>query len=140
MRSMVEGAIRAQIETFGRARELRRAMSLPEVVLWQALRRGKVGGLRFRRQHPVGPYILDFYCPSVRLAEEVDGFGHDTATQAHHDGRRDAWLAQRGVTVLRVLATDVLRDDRLEGLLSAIEAAAAAPSGSRCSPPPPLRG
>ncbi|HXC26532.1 MAG TPA: DUF559 domain-containing protein [Stellaceae bacterium] len=52
---------------------LRRNMSLPEVVLWQALRHGRLAGLRFRRQHPVGPYILDFFCASVRLAIEVDG-------------------------------------------------------------------
>jgi very-short-patch-repair endonuclease len=63
MRSMVEGGVRARNKTFKRARELRREMSLPEVVLWQALRKGRLADLRFRRQHPIGPYILDFYCP-----------------------------------------------------------------------------
>ncbi|MBV9636240.1 MAG: DUF559 domain-containing protein [Methylobacteriaceae bacterium] len=48
-------------------------MSLPEVVLWQLLRGGRLGALRFRLQHPIGPYILDFYCPAVRLAVELDG-------------------------------------------------------------------
>ncbi|HEV2185744.1 MAG TPA: endonuclease domain-containing protein [Stellaceae bacterium] len=139
MRSRVEGAIRAPIKTFGLARNLRRTMSLPEVVLWQALRGGQVGGLRFRRQHPVGPYILDFYCPSAHLAIEVDGSAHDTASQVQHDERRVAWLGKRGIKVLRVLARDVLRDESLEGVLRGIEVAAA-PSGSRCSPPPPLRG
>ena len=139
MRSMVEGAIRAPIKTFGRARILRRTMSLPEVVLWQALRGGQVGGLRFRRQHPVGPYILDFYCPAAHLAIEVDGSTHDAANQLRHDERREAWLKQRGITVLRIPAKDVLRDESLEGVLRGIEGAAA-PSGSRCSPPPPLRG
>jgi len=113
-------------------------MSLPEIVLWQALRRGQLGALRFRRQHPVGPYILDFYCPSAHLAIEVDGLAHDTAPQAHHDERRRTWLAQRGITVLRIGDNDLLKDDNLDGVLRGIEVAAA-PSGSRCSPPPPLR-
>jgi len=130
--------MRASTKTFARARTLRRNMSLPEIVLWQALRRGQLGALRFRRQHPVGPYILDFYCPSAHLAIEVDGLAHDTAPQAHHDERRRTWLAQRGITVLRIGANDVLKDDNLDGVLRGIEVAAA-PSGSRCSPPPPLR-
>ena len=97
MRSMVEGGMRAPDKTFRRARELRRAMSLPEIVLWQALRKGRLAGLRFRRQHPIGPYILDFYCPSARLAVEVDGFAHDSAARVRHDDNRQAWLAQRGI-------------------------------------------
>src|SRR3954469_10158826 len=69
--------MRAPLLTFKRARALRRAMTLPEVLLWQALRGGQVGGLRFRRQHPIGHYVLDFYCPALRLAVEVDGAAHD---------------------------------------------------------------
>src|SRR5207248_613962 len=122
------------------ARELRRQMSLPEIVLWQALRRRQLIRARFRRQHPIGPYILDFYCPAARLAIEVDGSGHDIAVQAHHDERRDAWLVQRGVSVLRVAAADVLRDETLEGVLRTIEAAVAAPSGALRAPPPPPGG
>ena len=80
--------MRAPDRTFQRARHLRRGMSLPEIVLWQALRKLRLGGLRFRRQHPIGPYILDFYCPSARLAIEVDGFAHDTVAEAHRDARR----------------------------------------------------
>src|SRR6266581_3873769 len=99
MRRMVEGALRAPDKTFSRARELRREMSLPEVVLWQALRQRRLAGLRLRRQHPIGPYILDFYCPSARLAVEVDGLAHDTAAAVRHDERRQAWLARQGVTV-----------------------------------------
>src|SRR5690349_13419669 len=102
--------MRAPNKTFSRARELRRQMSLPEVVLWQALREGRLAGLRFRRQHPIGPYILDFYCPSAHLAVEVDGFAHDTAPRMRHDESRQAWLTQRRVTILRIPASDVLRD------------------------------
>ena len=130
--------MRAPNKTFNRARALRRAMSLPEVVLWQALRKERLAGLRFRRQHPMRPYILDFYCPAARLAVEVDGFAHDTAAQFRHDERQEAWLAQQGVRVLRFRATDVLRDESLEGVLAEIEQAAApAPSGAPRAPPPP---
>ena len=132
--------MRAPEITFGRARKLRRRMSLPEVVLWRALRRGQLDGLRFRRQHPVGPYILDFYRPAAHLAIEVDGFAHDTAEQAVHDEKREAWLGKAGISVLRVTAKDELRDETLGEILRGIEAAAAAPFGSFRSPPPPLRG
>ena len=62
----------ADRKTVLNARTLRRAMTRPEVLLWQVLRE-RPNGLRFRRQHPVGPFVLDFYCPAARLAIEVDG-------------------------------------------------------------------
>ena len=114
--------MRAPTLTFKRARALRREMTLPEVVLWRALRRGAVGRLRFRRQHPVGPYVLDFYCAAARLAVEVDGAVHDVPEQATHDERRMAWLAERGIRVLRVPAQEVLRDESLDGVLETIAA------------------
>jgi very-short-patch-repair endonuclease len=122
MRSMVEGArsggaMRAPVLTFKRATKLRRDMSLPEVILWEQLRRGGLDGMRFRRQHPVGPYVLDFYCAASRLAVEVDGAVRDLPGQTHHDIRRDAWLASRGVRTLRIAASDVLEDQALEGVL-----------------------
>jgi very-short-patch-repair endonuclease len=55
----------------------------------------------FRRQHPIGPYILDFYCSAAQLAVEVDGAGHDFAERVQRDERREAWLAQQGIKVLR---------------------------------------
>jgi CreA protein len=115
-------------------------MSLPEVVLWQAVRQGRLAGLRFRRQHPMGPYILDFYCAAARLAVEVDGLAHDAAAQVQHDERRREWLEERGVTVLRIAAGDILHDERLAGVLAAIELAAGAPSASLRSAPPPRSG
>lgn len=96
-------------ETVEKARNLRRALSPPEVALWQWLR-SRPDGLKFRRQHPAGPYILDFYCPSARLAIEVDGSGHDLAGQVAHDARRDGWLQAQGYRVLRVRAVDIFRD------------------------------
>ena len=114
-------------------------MTLPEVLLWNALRRRSISELRFRRQHPVGPYILDFFCPSARLAVEVDGAVHDTGTQARHDERRNDWLAARHIRVLRVAAADILKADRLEWVLLAIEQAAEPPPPPAAAPPP-LRG
>jgi very-short-patch-repair endonuclease len=102
-------------------------MTLLEVLLWEKIRGGCLNGLRFRRQHPTGPYILDFYCSSARLAVEVDGTVHETAQQAAHDARRDRWLAEANIRVLRVAATDILNDERMEGVLASI-AQAAAPS------------
>ena len=84
-------------------------MSLPEVKLWGELRR-RPGGLRFRRQHPIGPYVLDFYCASAKLAVEVDGLAHDMGDRPERDRRRDEWLREQGITTLRLPAAEVLRD------------------------------
>ena len=117
--------MRAPAVTFDRARMLRRAMTLPEVILWQALRGGRLDGLRFRRQHPIGPYILDFYCTSARLALEVDGrLAHDHPDRVRHDTRRDAWLTERGISILHFAATDALENERRQDVLAAILAAA----------------
>ncbi len=114
-------------ETYRRAARLRRALTPPEARLWSCLKARSLSGTRFRRQHPIGPYILDFYCPSVRLAVEVDGALHDYPEQLAHDARRTAWLAQQGIRVLRVRATDIR--DYLDGVLALIEQEAAPPSG-----------
>jgi len=99
-----EGGVRA------RAKRLRRMMTLPEVKLWFQLRANRLEGLHFRRQHPEGPYILDFYCDRARLCVEVDGYIHGTADHPQRDARRDAWLAGRGVRTLRLPASTVLSD------------------------------
>ncbi|WP_366852839.1 DUF559 domain-containing protein [Phenylobacterium sp.] len=65
--------MRATSNAHGRVRQLRRRMSLPEVILWTALRGREPGRPVFRRQHPIGPYVLDFYCAKARLCVEVDG-------------------------------------------------------------------
>jgi very-short-patch-repair endonuclease len=96
-------------------------MTLPEILLWQELRGGRLNGLGFRRQHPVGPYILDFFCPSSRLAVEVDGKVHEHPVQIQHDQQREQWLAEKGITVLRIGAADILRDGNMEAVLAHIE-------------------
>ena len=84
-------------------------MSQPEVVLWRSLRGGRLTGLRFRRQHPLGPWILDFYCAEHRLGVEIDGWGHNMG-EPGRDERRDLDLARRGVRVVRFTAQDVASD------------------------------
>ncbi len=100
-----------------RARELRRSMTLPEGLLWQALRK-RPNGLKFRRQHPLAPYIVDFYCPISRLVIEIDGESHGMGERAAHDARRDRWLNEQGLTVVRFSVGDVLRN--LDSVVAAI--------------------
>ncbi len=111
--------------TVAKARDLRRRLSLPEVILWTAIRGRRLAGVRFRRQHPVGPYILDFYCEAVQLAVEVDGSGHEDPDRARHDARRTVWLNAQGIAVLRIPAREVLGN--LEGVLANLKARTANP-------------
>jgi very-short-patch-repair endonuclease len=85
-------------------------MSPPEAALWLRLRRRSDQRPVFRRQHPMGPYILDFYCPAAKLAIEVDGYAHSTGDHPQRDERRDRWLRVQGVRVLRLSAGDVMAD------------------------------
>ncbi len=125
--------------TVYRARKLRRAMSLPEVLLWQRIR-GSAGGVSFRKQHPIDPYIIDFYCSGSKLIIEVDGQAHDRGDRPERDERRDAFLRERGYRLLRIAATDVLKDP--DGVAEAVVAAAADPLHHRASRggPPPRAG
>ena len=97
-------------ETRDFARFLRRRLSLPEGLLWRAIKAGKVGGLKFRKQHPMAPYVLDFYCHAARLCVEVDGEAHWLGSQPAKDARRDAWLADKGIRTLRIAASTILND------------------------------
>ena len=119
-------------ETVARARHLRQTMTPPELRLWTALRR-RPDGFKFRRQHPFGPYVLDFYCDAAKLAVEVDGFARDVGDRPDRDRKRDAWILQRGVLVMRFAAEEVRFN--LDGVLTGISAEAL----NRCSlqPPPP---
>ncbi|WP_269845208.1 endonuclease domain-containing protein [Allosphingosinicella deserti] len=90
------------------ARKLRKEMSLAEVLLWQELRK-RPGGLKFRRQHAIAPYIVDFYCSSAALIIEVDGAAHNGAG-AERDAKRDEILRSRGLTLIRIPASEVLAD------------------------------
>jgi len=95
--------------TGARARALRSAMTPPEIALWQVLRT-RPEGLKFRRQHPAGPYVADFYCHAARLVVEVDGEAHGRGVRPAADDRRDQWFDARGLQTLRLPAGVVRRD------------------------------
>ena len=91
------------------ARQQRRQMTLPESLLWRE-RRGKRGGVKIKRQHPVGRFVIDFYCPAAKLGFEVDGIAHDMGERPESDERRAEWLATQGIEIVRIPAGDVLAD------------------------------
>ena len=96
------------------AKRLRKTMTPPEIGLWLALRRNDAG-LRFRKQHAAGDYVLDFYCAPALLAIEVDGEAHSRGDRPTRDAIRDAWLVTQGARVLRYPASEVLSN--LEGVV-----------------------
>lgn len=97
-----------------RARVLRQDSSPPEDKLWKRLRANRLGGLKFRRQHPIGPYTADFYCAEAVLVVEIDGRRHDRA----HDEKRDAYMSTLGVEVLRVSVSEF--ESNTDGVLSTL--------------------
>ncbi len=92
-----------------RARELRGDQTDAEAVLWCLIRNRQMG-VKFRRQHPVEPSVLDFYCPSLRLAVEVDGGQHYDEAAIARDATRSAALAERGIRVVRFSNREVLQE------------------------------
>lgn len=78
--------------------------------MWIRLRRREPHHPTFRRQHPIGPFILDFYCSDARLCIEVDGAAHGMGDRPERDARRDAYLSARGIGVVRIPASSVLDD------------------------------
>jgi adenine-specific DNA-methyltransferase len=103
---------------FERSRELRREASPPERLLWSALR-GKQLGFKFRRQHPIGPYIADFYSRDAQVVVEVDGSTHFTAESVEYDAGRDAYMRNLGLDVLRFTTVEVQQN--LEGVCLVIQ-------------------
>ncbi|MBE9047262.1 endonuclease domain-containing protein [Pleurocapsales cyanobacterium LEGE 10410] len=99
------------------AKRLRKNLTPAEAILWTALRNKQLEGLRFRRQHPVGNFILDFYCPSRKLVVEVDGEIHKD--RINYDRARSSKLAEYGYTVLRFSNERVMND--LSGVLAEIK-------------------
>jgi very-short-patch-repair endonuclease len=96
-------------------------MSLPEILLWRALKQ-RPADLKFRKQHPIGAYTLDFFCAAAKLCVEVDGEAHERGDQPAFDASRDAWLALHAIETVRLPATVILRD--LDAAVTAIIAAA----------------
>ena len=90
------------------ARKLRRNATDAEAKLWRALRDRRLRQFKFRRQHSIPPYVLDFYCHQLRLAVELDGGGHLEKQQRVHDERRDHFLREQGIDVVRLTNFEML--------------------------------
>ena len=101
-----------------RARELRQPLTPQEQKLWQRLRGKQLYGIKFRRQHPIYRFILDFFCYQHRLVIEIDGDSHAEPAQQRYDQARTEWLEQRGMRVIRFTNRDV--DTNIEGVLAEI--------------------
>jgi very-short-patch-repair endonuclease len=104
-----------------RAKALRRRLTGAETILWSRLRPRASSAPRFRRQHPIGPFIADFACALHRLVIEVDGSAHWTETERAYDLRRERYLQSLGWHVVRIRNDDVYK--RLDETLAAIFAA-----------------
>ncbi len=132
-----------------RARTLRKTMSEAEVILWSRLRGRDPDKPTFRRQHPFGSIILDFYCPSARLAVEVDGATHWDDEARARDDARDHWLRRQGIEAMRIPAASVYRaaGEVADGILRRADerrglgfAPSTPPSAGRGPPPTASRG
>jgi len=107
--------MRAPSRIVANAKRLRRKLTVPEARLWSRLRARLPG----QRQHPIGPYVLDFYCPKAHLAIEIDGISHDMSNRPQHDEERDIWLKKHGITVMRIPAAELNRniDDAADAIV-----------------------
>ena len=103
------------------ARELRHNQTDAETLLWFLLRDRRLAGAKFRRQHPVEPYVLDFYCYEHKLAVELDGGQHNDAKGRADDERRSAFLKSKGIRVLRFWNDEALK--QTESVLEAVYSA-----------------
>jgi very-short-patch-repair endonuclease len=89
-----------------RARDLRSNQNQAEAMVWERLRGRKLSGFKFRRQHPIGNYIADFYCAEAALVVELDGMTHEG--REDYDSKREAWLESQGLFVVRITNRDFL--------------------------------
>ena len=98
---------------------LRNNATSPEAILWRALKGKQLDGLKFRRQFGVGPYVLDFYCPEIRLGIELDGGVHKTSYTHEYDEMRTRFMAENGIRVMR-FDNEVVYNN-IEGIIEAIK-------------------
>ncbi|MBN2041823.1 MAG: DUF559 domain-containing protein [Spirochaetes bacterium] len=85
-------------------------MTSEEKILWQKLRSRKLNGYKFKRQYSIGPYVVDFYCSSIKLAIEIDGGVHDTGTAKDYDKNRDEFIKSLGINTIRFSNEDIRRN------------------------------
>ena len=106
-------------ETLLKSKDLRRSLTPEEAVLWSQLKAHKLNGSKWRKQHPVEPYILDFYCASAKLCIELDGQSHYTFHGSREDDIRTQFLNSKGIRVIRF--ENRLIWDNLQGVLDIIK-------------------
>ena len=111
-----------------RRKELRLNQTEAEKALWKRIRNKQYNGLKFFRQYGIGPYILDFYCPEVKLAIELDGGQHNDVENKDYDETRTEYLKAHGIEVIRFWNTEVLGN--MEGVLAKVEAVITPPAPS----------
>jgi very-short-patch-repair endonuclease len=121
---MVSRPVRGKTSTHAvlTARCLRSRLTGAEQALWSALRDNRLHGIKFRRQHPFGPYVLDFFCVNAQLVVELDGSVHDQPEQKEYDRERTVYLEGHGLRVLRFRNEEV--KDGLDEVVSRILEAA----------------
>ena len=122
------------------ARSLRTNATDAERRLWGLLRRKQLGGVKFRRQQPIGPYIVDFYCSSAKLVIELDGGHHNEGANLEYDERRTLYLRKCGYRVLRFGNPDLLKNQQsvLDTIWQALLGSnVPLPAQSQNSPPSP---
>ena len=107
-----------EIFSRGNAKRLRRELTKAEAIVWKRLKEGRAQGLRFRRQHPIGPFIADFASDQAKLVVEIDGDTHGTDDERAYDARREAFLQSRGWRVVRFWNVDVYSN--LDGVIDAV--------------------
>jgi very-short-patch-repair endonuclease len=129
--------LQGQAPAIKRARKLRSEMSLPEVLLWQELRK-RPDGFKFRRQHPAGAYILDYFCHEARLIIEVDGRVHELDGKPEHDALRDTFFSAKNLLTLRIPAVNVLKSvhDVVETIVATCHERTPLHHASHGPPPP----
>ena len=95
------------------AKALRKPLTPAEELFWQMVRNRNLMGLKFRRQHPVGPFVVDFYCHELKLVVEIDGDVHELENVKEYDQQREAYITELGLRVLRFKNEDVFKNAHL---------------------------
>jgi len=107
-----------RLELKAKRKKLRKTLNRAEAIMWNCLKRGQLGK-KFRRQHSVGPFVVDFYCPALRLGVELDGGTHDNPQSQEYDKARTKFLQNKQIKIIRFLNVEVY--DYLEGVLFEIK-------------------
>ena len=105
-----------RVQKVERSRDLRKQSTMQESALWNHLKNYQIHNVKFRRQHPIGPYILDFYCAKFKLAIELDGHTHFTESGIAHDTIRNAYLKAQGINTVRYTNSEI--STNLDGVIS----------------------